>query len=109
MGRVSYDLRHQVIVVTGAARGVGRAIVARFAGAGAKVLAADRDADGLAETVDAHGDEVVGVVADISTQEGADSIIGGAVRHFGRLDVCVNNAAVAPHASLDELTRRNRA
>ena len=102
MGRVSYDLSGEVVIVTGAARGVGRAIVRRFVDAGAKVLAADRDADGLAETVDAYGDEVVGVVADISTQEGTDAIIGGAVEHFGRLDVCVNNAAVAPHASLME-------
>ena len=102
MGRVSYDLSDEVVIVTGAARGVGRAIVRRFVDAGAKVLAADRDADGLAETVDGYGDEVVGVVADISTQEGTDAIIGGAVEHFGRLDVCVNNAAVAPHASLME-------
>jgi NAD(P)-dependent dehydrogenase (short-subunit alcohol dehydrogenase family) len=102
MGRVSYDLSDEVVIVTGAARGVGRAIVRRFVDAGAKVLAADRDADGLAETVAAYGDEVVGVVADISTQEGTDAIIGGAVQHFGRLDVCVNNAAVAPHASLME-------
>lgn len=102
MGRVTYDLSDEVVIVTGAARGVGRAIVQRFVDAGAKVLAADRDADGLAETVDAHGDKVVGVVADISTQEGTDAIVGGAVEHFGWLNVCVNNAAVAPHASLME-------
>jgi len=102
MGKVTYDLQGEVVIVTGAARGVGRAIVRRFVEAGARVLAADRDADGLAETVDAHGDEVVGVVADISTTEGVAAIVGGAVEHFGRLDVCVNNAAVAPHASLME-------
>ena len=102
MGRVSYDLSNEVVIVTGAARGVGRAIVRRFVDAGAKVLAADREADGLAETVGAYGDEVVGVHADISTQDGTDAIVGGAVEHFGRLDVCVNNAAVAPHASLME-------
>ncbi len=100
MGHVTYDLKGEVVIVTGAARGVGRAIVRRFVQAGAKVLAADREADGLAETVGAHGDQVVGVTADISTQDGVDSIVGGAVTNFGRLDVCVNNAAVAPHASL---------
>ena len=100
MGQVTYDLQDEVVIVTGAARGVGRAIVSRFVQAGARVLAADREPDGLAETVGAYGDEVVGVVADISTREGVDSIVGGAVEHFGRLDVCVNNAAVAPHASL---------
>ena len=100
MGQVTYDLQNEVVIVTGAARGVGRVIVSRFADAGAKIIAADRDDDGLAETVDAHGDEVVAVVADISTQDGVDSIVSGAVKNFGRLNICVNNAAVAPHASL---------
>ena len=100
MGKVTYDLQNEVAIVTGAARGVGCAIVRRFAQAGARVLAADRDADGLAETVAAYGDEISGVVGDISTPEGVDSIVGGAVERFGRLDICVNNAAVAPHASL---------
>ena len=100
MGKVTYDLQNEVAIVTGAARGVGRAIVSRFVQAGARVLAADRDREGLAETVAAHGDVVAGVAADIRTQEGVDSIVGGAVDRFGRLDICVNNAAVAPHAAL---------
>ncbi len=100
MGQVTYDLQNEVVIVTGAARGVGRAIVNRFAQAGARIVAADRDVDGLAETVGAHGDEVVAVAADISTQDGVDAIVSGAVDNFGRLNICVNNAAVAPHASL---------
>jgi len=102
MGKVTYDLQDEVVIVTGAARGVGRAIVGRFVKAGARVLAADREADGLAETVGRYGDGVVGVVADISAPAGVADIVGGAVAHFGRLDICVNNAAVAPHASLLE-------
>jgi len=100
MGQVTYDLQNQVVIVTGAARGVGRAIVSRFVQAGASVLATDRDGDGLADTVGAHGDTVVGVAADIRAQDGVESIVGGAIEHFGQLDICVNNAAVAPHASL---------
>ena len=104
MGQVSYDLNGKVAIVTGAARGVGRAIVGRFIEAGAKVLATDREPDGLAETVSAHAgaDAPVGVTADISTLDGVDAIVSGAVDAFGRLDICVNNAAVAPHASLME-------
>ena len=100
MSQVTYDLHDEVVIVTGAARGVGRAIVSRFVQAGAKVLAADRDVDGLSETVGAHSDAVVGVAADISTPEGVDAIVSGAADKFGQLDICVNNAAVAPHASL---------
>jgi len=59
MGSVTYDMKGEVVIVTGAARGVGRAIVRRFAESGANVVAADRDAEGLAETVGAHDDAEV--------------------------------------------------
>ncbi|QNK82141.1 SDR family NAD(P)-dependent oxidoreductase [Nakamurella sp. PAMC28650] len=96
---VAYDFSGKVAVVTGAARGVGREIVGSFVGAGARVVAADRDAEGLAVTCSPFGDAVVSVVGDVSTAEGARSIVSAA-EAFGRLDFCVNNAAVAPHASL---------
>ena len=67
MGSVMYDMKGEVVIVTGAARGVGRAIVRRFAESGAKVVAADRDAEGLADTVEAHDDAVIGVTGDIQT------------------------------------------
>ncbi|MET3805853.1 NAD(P)-dependent dehydrogenase (short-subunit alcohol dehydrogenase family) [Nakamurella sp. UYEF19] len=98
---VAYDFSGKVAVVTGAARGVGREIVGAFVKAGAQVVAADRDAEGLAVTCSPFGDAVVSVVGDVSTAEGALSIVS-AVEAFGRLDFCVNNAAVAPHASLLE-------
>ena len=97
---VQYEFSGRVAVVTGAARGVGRSIVASFVAAGARVVAADRDEVGLAETCSRHGDDVLPVVADISTAQGAKDVVETASAHFGRLDVCVNNAAVAPHAAL---------
>ena len=92
----------KVAVVTGAARGVGREIVRAFVEAGAQVVAADRDGDGLNETCRPHGARVSAIVADISTTDGAAAIIARATEAFGRIDVCVNNAAVAPHAALLE-------
>jgi NAD(P)-dependent dehydrogenase (short-subunit alcohol dehydrogenase family) len=99
---VSYDFSGEVAVITGAARGVGRAMVGCFAGAGCEVVAADRDEPGLLETCAPHGNQVRPVVADVSAEAGADAIIGAAVREFGKLSFCVNNAAVAPHTSLLE-------
>lgn len=90
----------KVAVVTGASRGVGREIVRAFIDAGAQVVAADRDGDGLAETCRPHGARVNAIVADISTADGATAIVARATEAFGRLDICVNNAAVAPHAAL---------
>jgi NAD(P)-dependent dehydrogenase (short-subunit alcohol dehydrogenase family) len=97
---VTYDFSSRVAVVTGAARGVGRRIVGALVECGARVVAADRDAAGLAETCTPYGADVRAVVADISTPAGCLEIVTAASDTFGRLDYCVNNAAVAPHAAL---------
>jgi NAD(P)-dependent dehydrogenase (short-subunit alcohol dehydrogenase family) len=91
----------QSVIVTGAARGIGRVMVQRFLAAGARVLAADRDAAGLAETVTLAGSaDLASIVADVSAAEGAAAIVAAAVSAFGGIDILVNNAAVAPHATL---------
>ena len=101
-GRASFDFTGKIVIVTGAARGIGRSMVTNFVESGALVVAADRDAEGLAETCSPLVDRVTALVADISTVEGAKSIVDEAMNRFGGLDVCVNNAAVAPHTSLLE-------
>jgi NAD(P)-dependent dehydrogenase (short-subunit alcohol dehydrogenase family) len=98
---MNYDLAGKVVIITGAARGVGRTMVGTFVAQGTNVLATDRDAAGLAETC-APFPGVVSLVADVSTPEGAAKIVATAVERFGHLDVCVNNAAVAPHTALLE-------
>jgi glucose 1-dehydrogenase len=100
---VTFDFSGSVVIVTGAARGVGRELAQRFVASGAYVVAADRDEPSLRETVAGlPADRIEAVVADITTTTGAASIVDSAVERFGKLDVCVNNAAVAPHASLLE-------
>ncbi len=102
VGEMDFGLEGKVAVVTGAARGVGRALVAGFVQVGVQVVAADRDAIGLAETCAPYAAGVVAVVADVSTTAGAGEIVDAAMARFGRLDICVNNAAVAPHTALLE-------
>lgn len=98
---MNYDLQDKVVIITGAARGIGRAMVTAFVEQGAKVVTTDRDAAGLAETC-APYPEVVSLAADVSTSEGSAAIVDSAINRFGHLDVCVNNAAVAPHTVLLE-------
>jgi NAD(P)-dependent dehydrogenase (short-subunit alcohol dehydrogenase family) len=100
---VRFDFSGQGVIVTGAARGIGRVMARRFVEAGACVVAADRDEPGLAETcADLPAERTAAIVADVSTEEGAQRIVETAVQRCGRLDVCVNNAAVAPHTALLE-------
>ncbi len=100
---VSFDFSGQVVIITGAARGIGRVMVQRFYEANASVLAADRDEEGLRETcAGLPGSSMHSIVADIASEAGAKAIVDAAVDRFGRLDVCVNNAAVAPHTALLE-------
>ena len=97
---ISFNFEGNVVVVTGAGRGIGRAIVNAFVLAGARVVAADRDARGLDETSAPHAGSVASIVADISTSDGAESVVSCALDAFGSVHVCINNAAVAPHTAL---------
>ena len=94
-GEPTNELAGRVALVTGAAGGIGRALVARLAGAGAVVVAADLDppdAD-LWSGVAGLG-EVVPAGADVAEVDAVDALVAGIVERFGRLDVVVNNAGV---------------
>jgi glucose 1-dehydrogenase len=90
-----------VAVVTGSASGIGRAIAVRFAEEGAHVVVSDvrpdpREGGDPTETVISQGGgSCVRIDADASRWEDIDRLVSGAVERFGRLDVMVNNAAIA--------------
>jgi NAD(P)-dependent dehydrogenase (short-subunit alcohol dehydrogenase family) len=85
-----------VVIVTGAAHGIGRAIAERFATEGERVLLADidRQVEETARLIGSEGGEALAVVADVSDGSAAQAIVATARDRFGRLDVLVNNAAV---------------
>ena len=84
----------KVIVVTGAAQGIGRAVALRAVAEGAKVLLVDR-ADFVGDVAaEAEGD-AHGFVADLETHAGASDAMTEAVRRFGRIDILINNVGGA--------------
>lgn len=94
-------------VVTGASRGLGRAIAVAFAEAGAHVALAARsrpDLDETARQVEAHGVTALVVPTDVSRYDEVDALIQRAAGSLGRLDIVVNNSGVAKVVPLAEAT-----
>ena len=91
-------LEGKVAVVTGAARGIGRATLEVFLAEGAQVVATDLDGTTLAEV---EGD-VMTVVGDVSDEDDARAMIDAAVSAYGRIDVLVANAGVIPLSTIDQ-------
>lgn len=100
----SIDVTGQVAIVTGAARGLGRAYALALARAGAAVVVNDLDAAGLEETAQLAAGRAVAVVGDVGDSATAGSLVTRAFEVFGRLDVMVTNAGVLRDAVLWKMT-----
>lgn len=93
----------QVALVTGAARGIGKAIAARLQRDGATVIINDILATELEQTrTEGIGSEAI--VADVSVRAEVQAMVDRIVARYGRLDILVNNAGVEPKASVLEMT-----
>lgn len=90
------SLRDRVVIVTGASRGIGRAVARRLAADGAAVVAAARSdhADGVAAEIRDAGGRSVGVSVDVTDPERVEAMVRAALDEYGRIDVLVNNAGI---------------
>ena len=88
----------KVALVTGASRGIGRAIALRLAGEGAKIAINYAGSTAKAEAVKAeieqHGGEAILVQADVSDSASVDAMVAKVVEAFGQIDILVNNAGI---------------
>jgi len=102
-------LSGKVAVITGAARGIGRACAERFLKEGAKVVVSDIDADGLARTAIelVRPNDVRVVSADVAKRADVDRLVATAAKEFGRIDIMVNNAGVARNQDLLEISEKD--
>lgn len=98
----------KVVVVTGSALGIGKAIATKFAQEGAFVVINSRHGKDIKKTVDElkeYTDCIFGVKADVSNEKDAKYLISQAVKRFGNIDILINNAAVAVHENFVKHTK----
>jgi 3-oxoacyl-[acyl-carrier protein] reductase len=99
-------IKGKTAIVTGAGRGIGRAIARRLAVAGAKVVVASRTQAQLDETrrmIERAGGRVLAVSADVSSAEDVQRLVEEADSAFDGVDILVNNAGMASIATIDQM------
>jgi NAD(P)-dependent dehydrogenase (short-subunit alcohol dehydrogenase family) len=105
-GTFIMEIRDKVVLITGASAGIGLATARRFAAAGAKLALVARSADvlnHLAEELKSQGSDAVALPADVSNPKQVQRVIEETARHYGRLDVVINNAGQAAVGTIADL------
>jgi NAD(P)-dependent dehydrogenase (short-subunit alcohol dehydrogenase family) len=105
-----FDLAGQVALVTGAARGIGRACAMALAQAGADVALGFRDVreDGsLPQAIEALGRRALPLQMDVTRRTEIEAAVEQTLRRFGRVDVLVNNAGIGPPRAAEEVTEED--
>lgn len=102
-------LRDKVAIVTGAARGIGRAIALAFAQEGAKVVVSDVDPniEGVVNEIKKLGRDAIAVQADVSNVAEVKLMIKKTLNMFGRVDILVNNAGINIYKSIEDTTEED--
>jgi len=100
-------LKGKVAIITGGARGIGKAIALKFAYEGASIVLVDVLEDelyGSAREIKDIGSEVLVIKADVSMVSELEKIVSNTIKLFNKIDILVNNAGIFSHSSLEELT-----
>lgn len=100
----------KIVLVTGAARGIGRVVAERFAAAGANLALCDLNIEWLADTekaVRAKGRKASCFAADVSKSTAVHEAVGGVIKAYGRIDILVNNAGITRDAFLVRMTEED--
>lgn len=103
-------LEGRVAIITGAGRGIGRATALLFAQEGARVVVAARSAqelDELVAEIEAAGGQAVGVPTDLRDKAQVERLVATALERFGQVDILFNNAGVARHGYIVDITEED--
>jgi NAD(P)-dependent dehydrogenase (short-subunit alcohol dehydrogenase family) len=98
------EFTDRVVLITGAAAGIGLACARAFAAAGGTVVLADIDGPAVARAAEAIGARAHAVVCDVGDKPQVDAMVAGVLADHGRIDVLVNNAGIVRSADFLEIT-----
>ena len=100
-------LHHKTALITGAGRGIGRAIAERFACEGARVAVADIDPNAASATAAAIGSDALGLAMDVSSKAAVLAGTAQVLDQFGQLDILVNNAGYLIYTTFESCSEEN--
>ena len=101
---MNLGLKDRVVLVTGAASGIGRAVAEQFAAAGCRLAIADINEKGLAETAAAIAGEPLAIALDLGDAASCENAVERTVSQYGRIDVLINAGAIIERKALDDVT-----
>jgi NAD(P)-dependent dehydrogenase (short-subunit alcohol dehydrogenase family) len=107
-GIKQFDLTGKSAIVTGGSKGLGQAMAAGLASAGADVLVTSRNADEAARAADQiaadFGHRAIGIRSDVASSDDCAALAAKALAEFGKIDILINNAGINIRGPIDELT-----
>jgi 3-oxoacyl-[acyl-carrier protein] reductase len=101
------ELKDLTAIVTGAGKGIGKAIAEKFFGEGARVALWDIDlplAKNVAASLDSSGQKTMAIKVDITNETEVKNAVSEVIRKFRRVDILVNNAGISRHKPIEEMT-----
>lgn len=101
-----FQLQNAVAIVTGGARGLGKAMATALAQAGAHIVIADKDlaeAQTTAHDLQQEGREAIAIQVDVTQEAQIEQMVAQVMEKFGKIDVLVNNAGIALHVKLEDM------
>lgn len=98
-------MKDKVVIITGASSGIGKALAMEMAARGAKVVIAARTSDKLeaiVSTLETSGTDVLAIKTDVSVEADCQNLVDNTVKHFGQIDILINNAGISMRALFEE-------
>ncbi len=107
-GIKQFDLSGRSAIITGGSKGLGKAMAAGLASAGANVLVSSRHGDEAAAAAEEiardHGQQAISIEADVSSPEQVEAMVQASLDAFGKIDILINNAGINIRGPIDELS-----